>query len=87
MNTANNIDWIERNDRLCKTYVFKNFSDALLFMGQSAKAIDELNHHPEWTNIYNKVEVKLCTHDIGNKISSLDYQLVKILDQNYSQFV
>ena len=46
------MNWKESNDSLSKTFVFKSFEDAMNWMQKAAKKIDQLNHHPEWTNIY-----------------------------------
>ena len=81
------MDWIEKEDALHKTYSFKNFGDAISFMKKAAPKIDELNHHPEWSNIYNRVTCRLCTHDAGNIITSKDHQLSKVLDETYMEIV
>lgn len=73
--------WTEHNNRLQKTFKFKTFSDAIEWMRKAAVKIDEIDHHPEWTNVYNKVHVVLCTHDVGNIITEKDRELARILDQ------
>jgi 4a-hydroxytetrahydrobiopterin dehydratase len=50
-------------------------------------AIDQLNHHPEWTNVYNRLEVRLRTHDAGNRVTEKDKQLAVLLDQKYQEFL
>lgn len=79
------VGWKAFNNALHKTYVFDSFETALLFMQESALGISKLNHHPEWTNIYNKVICKLTTHDAANTITALDHQLAVILDAVYEK--
>tara|TARA_E500000178_G_scaffold247784_1_gene244368 strand:- start:38 stop:277 length:240 start_codon:yes stop_codon:yes gene_type:complete len=74
------MNWKESNDSLSKTFVFKSFEDAMNWMQKAAKKIDQLNHHPEWTNIYNTIHVKLNTHDAGGIVTEKDHQLASILD-------
>lgn len=75
-----NNNWIEENNSLTKTYVFKDFLAAIAWMNIAAPQIQALNHHPEWTNIYNKVMVKLCTHDANNTVTLKDRELAQLLD-------
>ncbi len=77
------LTWLEINNSLEKTYTFDSFLGAIAFMQEASKSIDELNHHPEWMNIYNKVIVTLRTHDAGNTVTGLDYKLAEILDRLY----
>ncbi len=74
-------NWISIDNKLCKTFTFKDFAAAMAWMVKAGYAIEKINHHPEWTNIYNRVEVKLCTHDAGNAITQKDYELAEILNQ------
>jgi 4a-hydroxytetrahydrobiopterin dehydratase len=73
-------NWKEENNALYKTFVFESFAEAMAWMVKAGYAIEKLNHHPEWTNVYNRVEVKLTTHDAGNKVTELDRRLADILD-------
>lgn len=73
-------NWKEENNALHKTFVFRNFAEAISWMVKAGYAIEKLNHHPEWTNVYNRVEVKLTTHDAGNRVTDLDRKLADILD-------
>jgi 4a-hydroxytetrahydrobiopterin dehydratase len=59
--------WAEVSDRdaITKTFLFKDFNGAFGFMTQSALLAEKLDHHPEWFNVYNRVEVTLSTHDAG----------------------
>ena len=79
-------EWIFENDKLRKIFEFHSFLDAISFMKVASSSIENLNHHPEWTNIYNKLEVVLQTHDAGNKVTDKDYELARILDDLYQSF-
>jgi 4a-hydroxytetrahydrobiopterin dehydratase len=72
--------WKEENNQLCKTYTFPTFMEAFDFMSMVAVIAEEMNHHPWWSNVYNKVEIKLSTHDADNTITALDYELAKKID-------
>lgn len=78
--------WKEQNQALTKTFKFDSFKAAIAFMKKTALAIDNLNHHPEWTNIYNTVQVKLTTHDAGNTITDKDKELAALLDDAFDRF-
>ena len=73
-------NWKEENNKLTKTFSFKTFGEAIAWMVKASFEIEKLNHHPEWTNVYNKVHVSLTTHDAGNTITEKDQQLAEILD-------
>jgi 4a-hydroxytetrahydrobiopterin dehydratase len=73
-------NWKEENHKLTKTFVFKSFADAIAWMVKASFVIEKLDHHPEWSNIYNKVHVTLTTHDAGNTITEKDRKLAEILD-------
>lgn len=75
--------WTFENDSLKKTFVLKSFRAAVGFIVRMAFSAEELNHHPDLHNIYNRVEVTLSTHDAGNKVTDLDIQLAKAIE-NYS---
>ncbi|MBU3663516.1 MAG: pterin-4-alpha-carbinolamine dehydratase [Bacteroidetes bacterium] len=76
----NNEPWVEVDQKLYKQFVFKDFPEALSWMLKAAFVIEKLNHHPEWSNVYNKVNVYLTTHDAGNTITQKDRDLAKALD-------
>jgi 4a-hydroxytetrahydrobiopterin dehydratase len=72
--------WKEENGRLYKSFDFKNFSEAFAFMTRVALEAEKMNHHPEWKNVYNKVEIWLCTHDAGDIVTEKDKKLAKAID-------
>lgn len=72
--------WVRDGDEIAKTFVFSDFGGAMAFMAAAAERIDELDHHPEWTNVYTKVEVRLSSHDVGG-ITERDLTLATILEQ------
>lgn len=67
--------WSYEGDALKATYTFKDFRAAFSFMQKVARVADELNHHPTWSNVYNKVNFALYTHDAGNKVSDMDVKM------------
>ncbi len=71
--------WKLVKSKLHREYKFADFMHAFGFMTTSALAIERMNHHPEWFNVYNKVVVGLSTHDVGG-ISEKDIALARILD-------
>jgi 4a-hydroxytetrahydrobiopterin dehydratase len=72
--------WELLDNQLKKTFEFKSFEEAIDFMQRASRVIGELDHHPEWTNVYNRVAVSLCTHDAGNVVTQKDYALAEALD-------
>ena len=69
----------EGRDSICKTFVFDDFVAAFGWMTRVAIWAEKWNHHPEWFNVYNKVDVTLTTHDVGG-LSSLDVKLARKFD-------
>lgn len=67
-------------DAIKRTFVFKDFSEAFAFMTRVALAAEQLNHHPEWSNVWNRVEVTLSTHDAGG-LTELDLKLAEAMDR------
>lgn len=72
--------WSEVNNTLYKKFEFADFSEAFAFMTRVAIEAEKLNHHPLWTNVWNKVEIWLSTHDAGNIVTDLDRTLAKRID-------
>ena len=73
--------WIldESRDAIKKSYKFKDFTEAFGFMTRAALWAEKWNHHPEWSNVYNTVEVTLTTHDVDG-LSALDVKLARKMD-------
>ncbi len=72
--------WEEKNNSLYRSFLFKDFSEAFSFMSRVALEAEKMDHHPTWTNTYNKVEIYLSTHDAGNTVTMKDRQLSKKID-------
>lgn len=72
--------WQELNNTLTKTFIFKDFIEAINFINEIAKIANELDHHPEINNIYNKVVLTLTTHDKGNQVTEKDKEFAKRVD-------
>ena len=72
--------WAYDGEALIKTFTFDDFAAAIDFMAAARPGIDELNHHPEWTNVYNRVDVRLNSHDVGG-VTERDLQLARLLDE------
>ena len=70
----------EGRDAIVKTFSFKDFNAAFGFMTRTALAAETLDHHPEWFNVYNRVEVLLATHD-ADGVTELDVTLARIMDE------
>ena len=77
-------DWEVSGEFLFRVFLFKNFVEAFDFMTAISSAAEEMNHHPDWANVYNKVEVRLSTHDSGG-VTSLDVQLASIMDSLFTE--
>lgn len=72
--------WAREGDTIVREFEFDTFDAAIEFMRSAVAPINELDHHPTWTNTYNKVHVKLSTHDAG-EVTDRDVRLALILDQ------
>jgi 4a-hydroxytetrahydrobiopterin dehydratase len=70
---------VSSRDAISKTFQFKDFSAAFGFMSRAALKAEAMDHHPEWFNVYNKVEVTLSTHDAGG-VTGLDVELAQFMD-------
>lgn len=75
------MSWTEENNSLKRTFVFKDFSEAFAFMTRVALLAEKHDHHPYWTNIWNKVEIALNTHSAGNVVTEKDRKLAKEIDK------
>ena len=70
---------VEGRDAIEKHYRFKDFNQAWAFMSRAALKAEQMNHHPEWFNVYNRVDVTLATHDVDG-LSELDVRLARFMD-------
>jgi 4a-hydroxytetrahydrobiopterin dehydratase len=75
--------WKEENNSLKQVFEFKNFVEAFGFMSRVALIAEKMNHHPNWSNVYNKVEISLNTHDAGNMVTDRDRKLAEKIDDLY----
>jgi 4a-hydroxytetrahydrobiopterin dehydratase len=73
--------WIERDNKLKAEFQFDDFISAFAFMTKVAIIAEKYNHHPFWTNVYNKVTIELSTHDAGNIVTDKDHQLAMEIDK------
>lgn len=73
--------WKEENNKLKKSFKFKDFKEAFGFMTRVALVAEKMDHHPTWTNTYNTVDFELSTHDAGNKVTDLDRNLAEAIDK------
>src|SRR5207249_3508812 len=69
--------WTCDQDALAKTFKFGSFREAMSFMVRAAFEAEAMNHHPDWTNVYNRIAVRLNTHDAGGKVTAKDVELAK----------
>jgi len=72
--------WSEENNKLYRAFNFKDFDEAFAFMTKVAGIAQRLNHHPTWTNTYNKLEIWLNTHDAGDIVTDKDREMAKAID-------
>ena len=72
--------WRFENDRLVKRFSFSSFREAMSFMVRLSFEAETLDHHPELTNVYNRVDVVLTTHDAGNQVTASDIALAQSIE-------
>jgi 4a-hydroxytetrahydrobiopterin dehydratase len=81
------MEWLEKKledgpgAQLVKNFVFKDFVSAWAFMSQVALLAEKMDHHPDWSNVYNRVTIRLNTHSEGNKITDKDRKLAALIDK------
>lgn len=78
--------WNESDNALRRTFQFKDFSAAFSFMTRVALVAEKMNHHPLWTNVYNKVDIVLNTHDAGNTVTGKDRNLASAIDKIFKDY-
>lgn len=79
LNKLSNWSFIEEKSAIYKKFQFKNFNEAWGFMNRVALLAEKMDHHPEWFNVYNRVEITLTTHDC-NGLSERDQKLAESID-------
>lgn len=79
--------WTEQNNSLKATIKFRDFKEAFAFMTEVALYAESMNHHPEWSNVYNTVEISLCTHDAGDVVTEKDRDLSDIISKVYKKYM
>ncbi len=72
--------WKEQNNQLVRSFEFKDFMATFAFMTKVAMLAEKHNHHPEWSNVYNKLEIRLSTHDAGDVVTEKDRKLAAAID-------
>ena len=73
--------WQDADNRLRKTFKFRDFNEAFGFMTRVALLAEKMNHHPTWTNTWNTVSFELSTHDAGDKVTDKDRKLADAIDK------
>lgn len=73
--------WTEADNKLSRAFVFDNFSQAFAFMTQVALLAERAEHHPNWDNVYNRVNIHLTTHDAGNTVTAKDRALANEINR------
>ena len=78
--------WTEKDSSLQRTFRFRDFVEAWAFMTEVAFHAERLRHHPNWSNVYNSVEIKLNTHDAGSVVTAKDHELAAAIDGVFKRF-
>jgi 4a-hydroxytetrahydrobiopterin dehydratase len=73
--------WKEEDHKLKRTFEFSNFIEAFGFMSKVAIIAEKMDHHPNWSNVYNTVNIELCTHDQGDIVTDRDHRLAAAIDE------
>jgi 4a-hydroxytetrahydrobiopterin dehydratase len=73
--------WQEDGGKLRREFTFKDFSEAFAFMTRVALLAEKRNHHPEWSNVWNRVAIELTSHDAGNIVTDKDRDLAEAINQ------
>ena len=77
--------WKEENNQLKKSFEFKDFIEAFTFMTKVAFAAEKMGHHPNWSNVYNKVDILLFTHEAEDSVTEKDVKLSKEIDKIFKK--
>lgn len=73
--------WTYSDNQLYREFEFANFKQAFAFMTKVAAVAERLQHHPDWRNVYSTVQMKLTTHDAGNKVTPKDVELAEAINR------
>jgi 4a-hydroxytetrahydrobiopterin dehydratase len=73
--------WKEENNQLVRNFEFDDFIQAFSFMTRVAFVAEKMGHHPEWSNVYNRITIRLSTHDAGNIVTDKDRKLASEIDK------
>jgi 4a-hydroxytetrahydrobiopterin dehydratase len=79
------MSWDISDNKLVKSFVFGDFREAFAFMTRVAFLAEEMNHHPNWSNVYNTVKIELTTHDAGNTVTDKDHKLAQAIDSIFNK--
>lgn len=79
-------NWKEENNALHQEFTCTDFRQAFAFMTEVAFAAEAANHHPEWSNVYNRVSIKLTTHSAGNTVTEKDRKLAAKIDAIFARY-
>ncbi len=77
--------FIKKENVLEAEFIFKDFQEAFGFMTRVAFLAEQQGHHPDWTNVWNRVQIKLCTHDAGNVVTEKDYALAEAIEKIWNK--
>ncbi len=78
--------WTEENKTLKASFTFKDFAEAFSFMTEVAFYAEKQDHHPNWSNVWNTVNIELSTHDAGNIVTEKDHKLAKTIENLYKKY-
>ena len=79
--------WRVEQDALNAAFKFASFEQAMTFMAACALHASRLDHHPDWSNCYDRVQIRLTTHDAGNRITNLDLELARAISNEYDKLL
>lgn len=86
MSAADHMEWIEKENALHRTFLFADFKSAFAFMSEVARLAEDLDHHPSWSNEWNRVDIRLNTHSAGNVVTSKDLVMAIEIDTIHSRY-
>ncbi|MBK9109998.1 MAG: 4a-hydroxytetrahydrobiopterin dehydratase [Saprospiraceae bacterium] len=78
--------WKESSNKLKSSFEFRDFGEAFAFMTEVAFQAEKLNHHPDWKNSWNKVDIVLTTHDAGDTVTEKDHRMAGEIDRIYKKY-